>query len=172
MKIISFLQKIIKPIFGTFEAEEFKKFLRMGIIFSCIIGSYWTLRPLKNAIFCTLVGSSHIPWAKTASIVFLFPLLMLYSKLLDRYSREKVFYILASAYGVFSLLFSILLAHTQNIVICKSEATFTNWSSTSTPIILKGTFTTLPASSFTGTSAPGNSYLPLVPTSTWSIADI
>lgn len=135
MKIISFFQTIIKPIFGTFETEEFKKFLRMGLIFSCIIGSYWTLRPLKNALFCTLVGSAQIPWAKTSSIIFLFPLLMLYSKLLDRYSREKVFYILASAYGALSLLFSILLAHTQNIAICKPEASLTDWSSTIATIV-------------------------------------
>ena len=61
---LSLLQKIVKPIFGTFEDEEFNKFLRMGAIFAFIIGSYWTLRPLKKAIFCTLVGASIPPLPK------------------------------------------------------------------------------------------------------------
>ena len=49
--ILFLFQKLVKPIFGHFGPEEFKKFLRMGAIFAFIIGSYWTLRPLKNAIF-------------------------------------------------------------------------------------------------------------------------
>ena len=72
---LSFFQKIVKPIFGTFETEEFKKFLRMGAIFAFIIGSYWTLRPLKKAIFCTLVGASDTPIAKMGSLFFLIPIL-------------------------------------------------------------------------------------------------
>ena len=91
---LSFLQKIAKPIFGHFGPEEFKKFLRMGAIFAFIIGSYWTLRPLKNAIFCTLVGAAQIPWAKTASLLFLIPLLIFYTKILDTHKREKTFYII------------------------------------------------------------------------------
>ena len=101
---ISSLQTICKPIFGQFDSEEFKKFLRMGAIFAFIIGSYWTLRPLKNSIFSTLVGAASIPWAKTASLLFFIPLLMVYTKLLDTFSREKVFYVLSAIYGFLALL--------------------------------------------------------------------
>ena len=127
MDIFSGIQTIIKPIFGSFEREELKKFLRMGTIFSCIIGSYWTLRPLKNGIFCTLLGAGQLPWAKTASILFLIPIVMLYSKLLDRYGREKMFYRVASVYGILSMVFALVLFHTQNTV-CKAEASATDWS--------------------------------------------
>jgi AAA family ATP:ADP antiporter len=111
--IIQFLQTIARPMFGQFEREEFKKFLRMGTIFALIIGSYWTLRVLKDSIFINLVGKHYLPWAKTASLIFLFPLVIFYTKLLDKYSREKMFYILSSVYGVATLVFSICMFVTQ-----------------------------------------------------------
>lgn len=107
--IVSFVQTICKPMFGTFEREEFKKFLRMGLIFSFIIGSYWTMRVLKDAVFTKLVGIEYQPWAKTVSLILLIPTLMIYTKLLDRFSREKTFYILATYYGVATIVFALLM---------------------------------------------------------------
>lgn len=109
--MITFLQKIVKPIFGQFEREEFIKFLRMGTIFAFIIGSYWTLRPLKKAIFCTLVGASDTPIAKMSSLFFLIPILMIYTKMIDRYKREKTFYVISGIYGVLAVIFTFLLAY-------------------------------------------------------------
>jgi len=107
--VIQLLQTIAKPMFGAFEREEFKKFLRMGTIFALIIGSYWTLRVLKDSIFINLVDKNSIPWAKTASLLFLFPLVIFYTKLLDKVSRERMFTILSVAYGVATLIFAVLL---------------------------------------------------------------
>jgi AAA family ATP:ADP antiporter len=109
--ILPLLQVLFKPLFGEFEKEEFKKFLRMGLIFAFIIGSYWTLRVLKDSIFMTLVDKDSIPWAKTASILCLFPLIMVYTKLLDKLSRERMFYTLAAFYGIATVIFAILLLH-------------------------------------------------------------
>lgn len=106
--MISILQTICKPLFGTFEREEFKKFLRMGVTFTCIVGAYWTLRVLKNALFCTVVGGEYLPWAKTISIICLVPLVMFYTKLLDIFSREKLFYILSIAYALITVIFALL----------------------------------------------------------------
>src|SRR5271170_798851 len=114
MRLLSLFQSIVRPIFGAFETEELKKFIRMGAVFAFIIGSYWTLRPLKNAVFCTLIGSGHIPYAKTLSLIFLMPLLMLYSRLLDKYGKERVFYMISAAYGILSAAFALVLAYTQN----------------------------------------------------------
>ena len=111
--LIGLFQTICKPIFGSFEREEFKKFLRMGLIFALIIGSYWTLRVLKDSIFIDLVDKHQLPWAKTASLFCLLPLVMIYTKLFDKYSREKMFYILATTYGTLIAVFAILLAVTQ-----------------------------------------------------------
>lgn len=109
MAIVSFLQTLSKPIFGNFEREEFKKFLRMGLIFAFVLGSYWTLRVLKDSILIDLVSKSAQPLAKAISLACLFPILMVYTRLFDKYPREKVFYILATVYGVLTVLFGLLI---------------------------------------------------------------
>ncbi len=107
---ISLLQKILKPIFGAFEHEELKKFLRMGLVFSFILGSYWSIRVLKSPIFVELVDKHHIPWAKTASIICLVPIVMIYTRLLDAMSHEKMFYRLATVYACLTIIFGFLLS--------------------------------------------------------------
>jgi len=109
--IISALQAISKPLFGDFEREEFKKFIRMGLTFTFILGAYWVIRSLKNSIFCQLVGASYLPYAKTVSLLVLIPVVMLYTKILDYYTREKAFYRISLFYGISTLLFSVLLVN-------------------------------------------------------------
>lgn len=115
----SLSQRVVGLIFGEFEREELYKFIRMGIIFSLIIGSYWTLRALKNSVFCNLADPSLIPWAKTASIIFLFPVVMAYTKLLDKYSREKMLHLLPSIYSFATVIFGVglLLAQASTATI-------------------------------------------------------
>jgi ATP:ADP antiporter, AAA family len=107
--LVGGLQWVCRFLFGDFQREEFKKFLRMGLIFALIIGIYWTLRPLKDAVFIQLVDKLHLPYAKTASVIALLPLVMFYTKLLERTSREKMFMILSVFYGGSVLLFSALM---------------------------------------------------------------
>lgn len=106
-----FFQNILQPIFGTFEQEEFKKFVRMGLALSCVLGAYWILLVLKNALFCQLVGAPFVPFAKTFSVLCLVPLLMIYSRLLDIYSREKTFYIFSACYIFGAFIFALLFLH-------------------------------------------------------------
>lgn len=108
---ISLLQYITTPMFGSFEREEFKKFARMGLSLTFILGSYWVLRTLKTALFCELAGPTYQPIAKTVSIICMVFALMVYTKLLDRYSRDKAFYILTGFYGIGTLIFGVLLLH-------------------------------------------------------------
>ncbi|HSW73002.1 MAG TPA: Npt1/Npt2 family nucleotide transporter [Chlamydiales bacterium] len=108
-KLLQFFQKLCRFNFGDFEKEEFKKFLRMGLIFGLIIGVYWTLRPLKDALFIQLVDKLHLPFAKTVSVLALLPLVMFYTKLLGKTSREKMLVILPTFYGILTLVFSGLM---------------------------------------------------------------
>lgn len=112
-KILGFFQWICRFNFGDFDKEEFKKFLRMGLIFALIIGVYWTLRPLKDAVFIQLVDKLHLPYAKTVSVLALLPLVMFYTKLLERTSREKMLIILPTFYGVAVLCFAGLMTLAQ-----------------------------------------------------------
>ena len=113
MSIVGFFQSICRFNFGDFEREEFKKFLRMGLIFAFIIGIYWTLRPLKDALFIQLVDRLQLPYAKTVSVLCLLPLVMFYTKLLEHYAREKMFIILPAFYGVTVLFFAALMFFAQ-----------------------------------------------------------
>lgn len=119
MSIIFLLQWVVKPLFGQFSREEFKKFLRMGLIFALIIGSFWTIGTLRNALFITFVGAAHMPYAKTISLLFLIPVIVCYTKLVDLYRREKIFYILATGFGsatfVFGLLFAYAVTHINSL---------------------------------------------------------
>ncbi len=112
-RVLQFFQWICRFNFGDFEKEEFKKFLRMGLIFALIIGVYWTLRPLKDAVFIQLVDRLHLPYAKTVSVLALLPLVMFYTRLLERTSRERMLVILPAFYGIAVLCFSALMAVAQ-----------------------------------------------------------
>lgn len=111
--LLRLFQSICRFNFGVFEREEFKKFLRMGAIFALIIGVYWTLRPLKDAVFIQLVDKLHLPYAKTVSVLALLPLVMFYTKLLERVSREKMLVVLPAFYGTMVLGFAGLMSWAQ-----------------------------------------------------------
>lgn len=97
----------IKKLYGNFESrDEVKKFIVLGIAFFLIIGTYWSLRPLKDAIFASIVGASYQPLAKIISMFAVFPIVMLYSKLVDSFSKNTVFYILTAFYGLTAFAFS------------------------------------------------------------------
>lgn len=111
--ILHFFQKLCQFNFGNFELEEFKKFLRMGLIFALIIGVYWTLRPLKDSLFIQLVGKLQLPYAKTFSVLALLPLVMFYTKLLEKTSRDRMLVILPAFYGIAIICFSLVMLFIQ-----------------------------------------------------------
>ncbi|HEY2811710.1 MAG TPA: Npt1/Npt2 family nucleotide transporter [Rhabdochlamydiaceae bacterium] len=111
--LLGFFQWICQFNFGKFEREEFKKFIRLGVIFALIIGVYWTLRPLKDAVFIQLVDKFQLPFAKTVSVLALLPFVMFYTKLLEKISREKMLMILPTFYGISILSFSALMLFFQ-----------------------------------------------------------
>jgi AAA family ATP:ADP antiporter len=111
--ILPALQYMLRPIFGEFEKEEFKKFLRMGVIFGLIIGTYWALRTLKDPIFNAFVDIKDIPYAKTLSFAMMFPLIMFYTRLFDIFSREQMFYVLSLVYGGITAAIALIIYNYQ-----------------------------------------------------------
>lgn len=105
------ITSFLKAWFGDFKREELKKFLKLGVIFAFVIGVYWTLRPLKDSIFSSIAHADNQPWAKVVSLVVLFPLIMIYSKLVDRVERHRLFYIIGSAYFVGTIILGLLFLH-------------------------------------------------------------
>jgi AAA family ATP:ADP antiporter len=105
--------KICKFSFGTFEEKEIKKFIHVGVIFFLLIGIYWTLRPLKDSIFIQLVGKTYIPYAKTISLILMLPILTIYTKLLQNFTKEKIFPILVYFYITIIMFFAFFIFLSQ-----------------------------------------------------------
>ncbi|MDR3551009.1 MAG: Npt1/Npt2 family nucleotide transporter [Candidatus Babeliales bacterium] len=105
--------KFLQAWFGHFSKEEIQKFIILGITFAFVIGIYWTLRPMKDAIFMSMVGKHNIPWAKLVSLCVLFPMVIVYSKLVDKFHRHKMLYVMAFMYAVATLAFGLLLWHPE-----------------------------------------------------------
>jgi len=104
------LSKAIRALWGNLSSEEIKRFGMLSLTFMFIIGSYWLMRPLKDGLFMHIVGATYIPWAKLASVVFLVPLLIFYSKLVDTIQKHKLFYVICAIYVVYFIVIAYLLA--------------------------------------------------------------
>lgn len=104
--------KLAVSLWGKFESkEEVRKFAFLAIIFCFIIGIYWALRPLKDGIFSDFLDfGSYQPFAKILSLVLIVPLIIFYNKLIDRFSRNKLFYVLTIGYASVAILFAFLFS--------------------------------------------------------------
>lgn len=105
------ISMFLKAWFGNFSKEELKKFLKLGVIFAFVIGVYWTMRPLKDSIFSSIAHADNQPWAKLLSLICLFPLIILYSKMVDRIARHRLFYWLGGIYCAGTVILGLLFMH-------------------------------------------------------------
>lgn len=110
---------LLRAWFGDFEKEELKKYLFLGVIFSFIIGTYWTLRPMKDSLFIAMIigyGKTEgrdifLAMAKVVSLCLLFPVIIVYGKLVDRLKKTDLFYVLGAVYIVSLIGWSLFFAH-------------------------------------------------------------
>lgn len=124
------LKRLAQAIWGKFDSsEELKKFGFLATIFGLIIGTYWTLRPMKDGIFNAIIGIDYQPYAKMLSVLVVFPLVIAYGKLIDMFPRQKLFYVLVGLYAVLSIVFCLALLNSniglENTV--KSPARMLGW---------------------------------------------
>ncbi len=103
--------RVVRVLWGDLSREELKKFGLLSLGFFFLIGSYWPLKILKDSIFINMVGSKYQPDAKILSLILFFPLVLLYSRLVDYFSKEKLVYFFVILYGSLGLLFVYLFYH-------------------------------------------------------------
>lgn len=104
----------LNRIFGRFfdiEQQERLKVLLLTISFFLIIGAYTIAKELKDSVFMSIVGKSYVPLAKWWVMIALIPAIFLYSKLVDKMRRYYLLCFFCAIYGVFGLLFAVLLGH-------------------------------------------------------------
>jgi AAA family ATP:ADP antiporter len=103
---------LVVRLYGELTYRELHKFSLLGLTFLCIIGSYWLLRPLKDAVFFAVVGGREWqPIAKMLSVVVVALVAMLYSRLVDQLSRERLFYAVCCFFAASFFALALLLAH-------------------------------------------------------------
>ncbi|MFH1832474.1 MAG: Npt1/Npt2 family nucleotide transporter [bacterium] len=90
-----------------FRTKVFLQALAFLFIMACLV--IW--RPLKYSVFSKLVGSSFVPVAKLYSLLFIIPLILLYSKLVDWLRRHQVLYCFTLFHAVGGIIFYILFSH-------------------------------------------------------------
>lgn len=103
------LKNLARAWFGDFTWPELKKYLMLSFIFFFTIGVYWMLRVTKDSVFDTVIGLEHVWIAKIVSVIVVFPLVMIYNFLADRFPRHRLFYVLSAIYASLMVLFYFLL---------------------------------------------------------------
>ena len=120
------LKRVASEWFGDFDRQELKKFIFLGVIFGFVIGIYWVLKPVKDAVFMSMVGAKKIGHAKIFSLIALFPAVMILGKLIDMFPRHRILYVLGCIYSLMALIFGFLLADPviglSNTVVDSSRA--------------------------------------------------
>lgn len=110
------LMRIVSYFLPDMPQKEVEKFSLLGFAFSLIIGSYWVLRLLKNTILYKIAFPESLGWAadqgrlmqpiaKFWSPLIVIALVIVYSKLVDMFSKKTLFYLLL---GVYSTIFAFI----------------------------------------------------------------
>jgi len=92
------LKRVIRFFWPDLTDVEIKKYGMLSMAFFFVIGAYWLERPLKDGIFFGMVGSKWQPSAKIISVFVILFLVMIYSKLIDMFEKQNLFYIFGSVY--------------------------------------------------------------------------
>lgn len=103
------INKMVKILWGDLRGGELKKFLLLALGFFCLIGSWWPLKTIKDSVFINLVGAHYLPLAKMLSLALFFPMVLLYSKLVDHFPKQRLIYFFVVFYGSLGFLFVYFL---------------------------------------------------------------
>lgn len=124
------LREFFWPIYNF----ELKKFIPMALMQFFIIFVYTVLRNTKDALVVNAGGAAVIPFLKgyvvfPASILFV----VVYAKLVDNLSKQKVFYTVTSFFLIFFGLFGFLIYPYQSLLHPSAETVA--WLKTSVPAL-------------------------------------
>src|SRR5271155_566247 len=100
----------IRSCFWPIHRFEAKKLIPMFLIVFFICVNYSILRNMKDSVVVTASGAEVIPFIKVwAMFPMAILLTLLFTKLSNRYSQERVFYIMIGGFLFFFDLFAYVL---------------------------------------------------------------
>lgn len=115
------ITKLIQYFYPDIQKSEIKKIGLLALAFMLTVGTYWLMRLLKDVVLYKLAfpvslgwssdaGRLWIPTIKTWSPLFVLVLVLLYSKLVDIFEKQTLFYIITTFYmAIFSIMTVVLL---------------------------------------------------------------
>ena len=121
-----FFSQIVSKLWGLSSGPELKKFLYLSAGAFCLLGSFSPLKPLKESLFINMVGAQYYPQVKILSVILMFLVVMLYSKMVDYFSKQRLIYAFLSFYLVVGFIFVALLSH-PTIGLANTTVSPTRW---------------------------------------------
>ena len=114
------IHRVIHRFFPDLNDQEVQKFSILSLGFFTIVGAYWLMRLLKETVMYKIAFPIELGWAcghgrmmqplaKSLSPLMIILVILLYSKLIDRYKKQTLFYIICSGYALFFTVIGILL---------------------------------------------------------------
>ena len=116
--------RFVRAFWGDMSKGELIKFSILSVTLMLILGDYWMLRTLKNALFNDLVGYQHQPFAKIISVFFIAFVVLVYSKLVDMLQKHSLFYLLATMYGVLFIVLGYLSGRPELVSLSPNSALY------------------------------------------------
>jgi len=100
----------LRSFFWPIHRSERRKLIPMLLMLCLIVFSYDILRNMKDAVVITAAGAEVIPYIKMLALLPGAVLLTyIFAVLSNRYSQERVFYLMISGFLIFFVLFAFLL---------------------------------------------------------------
>lgn len=114
--VTKFLLAFLK-IFWPIETRELKKFLPLAAIMFCVLFNYSAVRILKDSLVVPSIGAEALSfiklWAVLPSAVLF---VVLYNKMLNLFTEEKVFYLISGAFLIFFAVFAFYMVPNAEIL--------------------------------------------------------
>lgn len=99
------LRRVVWPI----EPGENKKFIPMGLMMFCILLNFSTLRSIKDSFVVTAIGAEAISFLKIYTVMpSAIIAMIIYAKLYNVMSQQKVFYTITSFFMIYLALFAFV----------------------------------------------------------------
>ena len=96
----------IRAVLWPIHNHELKKFIPLALIMFCILFNYTILRDTKDTLVVNAGGAAVIPFLKGIAVTLAaIGFVIVYAKLSNVLSREKLFYAIVSPFIVFFGLF-------------------------------------------------------------------
>jgi AAA family ATP:ADP antiporter len=108
-------KRVHRSVYGdTFPWDDFIRTMVLSSTLFVMIGGYWLLRSLKDAVLTALCGVESIPKAKMLSVFVVLGVVAVYNHLLDEKSgfrKEQLFYVFGTFYSFLFMGIAYLLKH-------------------------------------------------------------